>query len=50
MLINSTGAPSIGPVDIAVENNRIASISVVGSPGLPINAATKPKLIARGKN
>lgn len=48
-LINSTGAPPLGPVDIVVENNRIASIRVVGSPGLPINAARRPKLIAGGK-
>ncbi len=48
-LINSTGAPPLGPVDIVVENNRIASIRVVGSPGLPINAARRPKLITGGK-
>ncbi len=48
-LINSTGAPPLGPVDIVVENNRIASIRVVGSPGLPINDARRPKLIAGGK-
>ena len=48
-LINSTGAPPLGPVDIVVENNRIASIRVVGAPGLPINSARRPKLIAGGK-
>ena len=33
-LINGTGAPPIGPVDIVVEKNRIKQISVVGSPGM----------------
>lgn len=35
-LINGTGAPPIGPVDILVENNIITKIKVVGYPGLPI--------------
>lgn len=35
-LINGTGAPPIGPVDILVENNIITRIKVVGYPGLPI--------------
>ena len=48
-LINSTGAPPLGPVDIVVENNRIASIRVVGSPGLPINPTRRPKLVDGGK-
>lgn len=32
-LINSTGAPPVGPVDIVVEKNRIAQIRQVGYPG-----------------
>ena len=48
-IINSTGAPPLGPADIVVENNRIAAIRVVGSPGLPINEARRPKLAAGGK-
>lgn len=48
-LINSTGSPPLGPVDIVVENNRIARIVGVGSPGQPINAARRPKLISGGK-
>lgn len=48
-LINSTGAPPMGPVDIVVEGNRIAAIRVVGSPGLPINNARRPQLKAGGK-
>jgi hypothetical protein len=48
-LINSTGAPPIGPVDIVVEKNRIKSIDVVGFPGVPIDSARRPKLKAGGK-
>jgi hypothetical protein len=48
-LIDGTGAPPIGPVDIVVEKNRIKQIAVVGSPGMAIDAANRPKLIAGGK-
>ena len=48
-LINSTGAPPVGPVDIVVEKNRIVQISTVGSPGLPINNESRPKLKEGGK-
>jgi hypothetical protein len=41
-LIDGTGAPPYGPVDIVVENNRIAAIQSVGTPGLPINARRRP--------
>jgi len=42
-LINSTGAPPIGPVDIVVEKNRIAAIRQVGSPGVPIDPKSRPQ-------
>lgn len=48
-LINSTGAPAMGPVDIVVEGNRIAKIQIVGSPGMKINPARRPELRAGGK-
>src|SRR5688572_7154397 len=48
-LINGTGAPPIGPVDIVVEKNRIKQISVVGSPGISIDPNRRPKLAAGGK-
>lgn len=48
-LINSTGAPAMGPVDIVVEGNRIAAIRPVGAPGLPIDPVRRPKLKAGGK-
>src|SRR5215218_7116845 len=48
-LINGTGAPPIGPVDIVIVNHRIVSINNVGSPGMPVNAERRPKLKAGGK-
>ncbi|QHT65807.1 amidohydrolase family protein [Rhodocytophaga rosea] len=42
-LINGTGAPPIGPVDIVVEKNKIKTIKVVGYPGVPIKAENRPK-------
>ena len=48
-LINSTGAPPLGPVDIVVEKNRITEIKDVGVPGVAINPARRPKLKAGGK-
>jgi imidazolonepropionase-like amidohydrolase len=42
-LINSTGAPPIGPVDIVIEGNRIKDVRVVGYPGLPIRPEGRPK-------
>ena len=48
-LINSTGAPPVGPVDIIVENDRIVRIANVGNSGLPINSERRPKLKDGGK-
>lgn len=48
-LINGTGAPPMGPIDIVIENNRIVQIQGVGSPGLPINQNRRPALKAGGK-
>jgi hypothetical protein len=48
-LINGTGAPPIGPVDIVVEQNRIRQVRNVGYPGVPIDSASRPKLKADGK-
>ncbi|MEJ7675298.1 MAG: hypothetical protein WKF59_21980 [Chitinophagaceae bacterium] len=48
-LINSTGAPPVGPVDIVIEKNRIISINNVGTPGVTINAERRPKLKNGGK-
>ena len=43
-LINSTGAPPIGPVDIIIEDNIIKNIKTVGYPGVPIDTAGRTKL------
>lgn len=43
-LINSTGAPPLGPVDIVIEKNKIAQIKQVGYPGVPIDQKNRPKL------
>ena len=45
-LINSTGAPPIGPVDIVVEKNRIAQIRQVGYSGVPIDPKSRPQATA----
>ncbi|MBC8154678.1 MAG: amidohydrolase family protein [Bacteroidetes bacterium] len=42
-LVNSTGAPPIGPVDIVVEKNRITQIKAVGNPGAPIDPKNRPQ-------
>jgi hypothetical protein len=42
-MIDGTGSPATGPVDIVVEGNRISSIQTVGYPGLPINPDRRPK-------
>ncbi|HXV63517.1 MAG TPA: amidohydrolase family protein [Vicinamibacteria bacterium] len=42
-LIDGTGAPPVGPVDIVVEKNRIARIESVGFPGVAIDPALRPK-------
>lgn len=42
-LVNSTGAPPIGPIDIVVEKNKIKEIKQVGYPGVPIDESKRPK-------
>jgi len=44
-LIDGTGAPATGPVDIVVENDRIKSVALVGTPGIKINPEHRPKLL-----
>lgn len=41
-LIDGTGAPTYGPVDIVIEGNKIKEIVLVGTPKVPINAADRP--------
>jgi len=49
ILVNGAGAPPIGPVDIVIENKRIAEIAMVGAPGVPINDADRPALPNNGR-
>lgn len=48
-LINSTGAPPIGPVDIIIEDHVITKIVNVGYPGVSIDETKRPKLREGGK-
>tara|TARA_B110000438_G_scaffold237901_1_gene235456 strand:+ start:994 stop:2628 length:1635 start_codon:yes stop_codon:yes gene_type:complete len=41
-LIDGSGGPAIGPVDIVIEKNRIVDIQVVGLPHIPINPDNRP--------
>jgi imidazolonepropionase-like amidohydrolase len=43
ILIDGTGAPPQGPVDIVVEGTRIASIRSAGTPGLPLRPNRPPE-------
>ncbi len=43
MLIDGTGAPPNGPVDIVIEGNKIASIRSAGTPGLPLRQNRPPQ-------
>src|SRR2546423_12640197 len=49
ILVDGTGAPPVGPVDIVVEKNRIKEIKIVGAPGIAIDTSKRPKLSAGGK-
>ncbi|MCK0068780.1 amidohydrolase family protein [Kordiimonas laminariae] len=42
-MVDGTGAPPIGPVDIVIEDNRITGVHTVGNPGVPINEAYRPE-------
>ena len=43
ILIDGTGAPPQGPVDIVVEQNRIKAIRQAGTPGVPLKPGREPK-------
>ncbi|WP_234572084.1 amidohydrolase family protein [Rhodohalobacter sp. 614A] len=42
-MIDGTGSPAMGPVDIVINGNTIASIHNVGYPGVPINEGHRPE-------
>ncbi|UCD25793.1 MAG: amidohydrolase [Gemmatimonadota bacterium] len=41
-VLDGTGAPGQGPIDIVIEGNRIVRVASVGSPGAPINERRRP--------
>ncbi len=43
ILIDGTGAPPFGPVDVVVEKDRITKVVSVGNPGLAIDPEKRPK-------
>lgn len=42
-VIDGTGAPPIGPMDVVIEGNRIAEVRNVGFPKVPIDPERRPK-------
>ena len=43
MMIDGTGAPPRGPVDIVINGDRIESVRSVGFPGVPISDRSRPQ-------
>jgi imidazolonepropionase-like amidohydrolase len=43
MLIDGTGAPPTGPVDVTVSGNRITSVRSAGTPGIPMRQNRGPQ-------
>lgn len=48
-VIDGTGAPPIGPVDIVIEGNRIVEVKSVGVPGVEIDEEERPELAIEGR-
>ena len=42
-VIDGTGGPPRGPMDIVIENNKIVKVQNVGYPGIPINESKRPE-------
>jgi imidazolonepropionase-like amidohydrolase len=42
IMIDGTGAPPVGPMDIVIEGNRITELKSVGNAGAPIDPAKRP--------
>ncbi|HKR63376.1 MAG TPA: amidohydrolase [Thermoanaerobaculia bacterium] len=42
-VIDGSGAPPIGPMDVVIEGNRIVQVKSVGFPKVPIDDANRPK-------
>ncbi len=41
-VVDGTGAPPVGPVDIVVQGDRIVDMRPVGYPGLPVDESRRP--------
>ncbi len=48
-VIDGTGAPPIGPMDIVIEDDRITRLVGVGAPGVAIPAEARPELAVGGR-
>ena len=48
-VVNGEGAPPVGPMDVVIEDGRIASLHNVGYPGLPIEPGGRPELDEGGR-
>jgi hypothetical protein len=48
-LIDGTGAPAVGPVDVVIEQDRIREVKAVGAPGVAIDPKKRPKAKAGDK-
>ena len=42
-VVDGTGAPPFGPVDVVIEGNRITAVKSVGNPGMPIDPKRRPE-------
>ncbi|UAK22924.1 amidohydrolase family protein [Sphingomonas nostoxanthinifaciens] len=42
-LIDGSGGPPMGPIDIVIEGNRIVAVNQAGWPGLPMKADREPR-------
>jgi len=49
-VIDGTGAPPQGPMDIVIENNTIVEVRSVGSPGVPVQPNRRPQNATREIN
>ncbi len=47
-LIDGTGSPAFGPMDIVIEGNRIVNIIGTGFPGVMSDSTGRPKLMKNG--
>jgi len=48
-VVDGTGSPPRGPMDVVIEGDRIAQITRVGVPGRPIDPARRPELGEGGR-